>query len=62
MQMVQIAKRMESFKGYLGTEMNIRLTQMKEAGRNVINLGLGDPDVIPPPPSLGDHKRCLLQS
>jgi len=46
--MVQIAKRMESFEGYLGTEMNIRLTRMKEAGRDVINLGLGDPDVIPP--------------
>src|SRR5512136_2551279 len=29
--------------------MNLRLTKMKEEGRDVINLGLGDPDVTPPP-------------
>jgi LL-diaminopimelate aminotransferase len=29
--------------------MNVRLTRMREEGRDVINLGLGDPDVIPPP-------------
>ncbi|MCX5907641.1 MAG: aminotransferase class I/II-fold pyridoxal phosphate-dependent enzyme [Deltaproteobacteria bacterium] len=45
---MQIAKRMDLFRGYLGTEMNIRLTKMKEEGRDVINLGLGDPDVEPP--------------
>ena len=46
--MLQVAKRLDLFKGYLGTEMNMRLTKMKEEGRDVINLGLGDPDVTPP--------------
>jgi LL-diaminopimelate aminotransferase len=46
---MKIANRMELFSGYLGTEMNARLTKMKEEGRDVINLGLGDPDVTPPP-------------
>ena len=45
---MQLAKRMDLFSGYLGTEMNVRLTKMKEQGRDVINLGLGDPDVTPP--------------
>lgn len=45
---MRIAKRMEIFKAYLGTEMNVRLTKMREEGRDVINLGLGDPDVTPP--------------
>ena len=45
---MHLAKRMDCFKGYLGTEMNLRLTKMKEEGRDVINLGLGDPDVTPP--------------
>jgi LL-diaminopimelate aminotransferase len=43
-----VAKRMEVFSAYLGTEMNMRLTKMREEGRDVINLGLGDPDVTPP--------------
>lgn len=47
--MVQLARRLDLFKGYLGTEMNMRLTKMREEGRDVINLGLGDPDVTPPP-------------
>jgi len=46
---VQLARRLDLFKGYLGTEMNMRLTKMREEGRDVINLGLGDPDVTPPP-------------
>ncbi|MGE5252374.1 MAG: hypothetical protein ACM3N7_00315, partial [Planctomycetaceae bacterium] len=45
---VQVAKRLDLFKGYLGTEMNMRLTKMREEGCDVINLGLGDPDVTPP--------------
>jgi len=46
---MHVAKRLEQFKAYLGTEMNVRLTRMREEGRDVINLGLGDPDVTPPP-------------
>jgi LL-diaminopimelate aminotransferase len=45
---MQLAKRLDQFKGYLGTEMNLKLTKMREEGRDVINLGLGDPDVVPP--------------
>jgi len=45
---MRVAKRLDHFKAYLGTEMNIRLTKMREEGRDVINLGLGDPDVTPP--------------
>lgn len=46
---MRVAARMETFRAYLGTEMNVRLTRMREEGRDVINLGLGDPDVTPPP-------------
>jgi LL-diaminopimelate aminotransferase len=45
---MRIANRLEDFDAYLGTEMNVLLTRMKEEGKDVINLGLGDPDVIPP--------------
>jgi LL-diaminopimelate aminotransferase len=50
---MRVAKRLDQFKAYLGTEMNVRLTRMREEGRDVINLGLGDPDVTPPPHLLG---------
>jgi LL-diaminopimelate aminotransferase len=43
-----LSKRMDLFKGYLGTEMNAILTAKKAEGKDIINLGLGDPDVIPP--------------
>jgi len=46
---MKVARRLEGFRAYLGTEMNLRLTRMREEGRDVINLGLGDPDVTPPP-------------
>lgn len=45
---MQLAKRMERFDAYLGSAMNTILTRMKSEGRDVINLGLGDPDVVPP--------------
>ena len=45
---MRTAKRLDLFKAYLGTQMNVRLTKMREEGRDVINLGLGDPDVTPP--------------
>ncbi len=46
---MRLAQRLETFQAYLGAEMNARLTQMRLQGRDVINLGLGDPDVTPPP-------------
>ena len=45
---MQLANRLEDFEAYLGTAMNIILTRMREEGKDVINLGLGDPDVVPP--------------
>ena len=45
---VATAKRLDSFNAYLGTEMNVILTKMRAEGKDVINLGLGDPDVTPP--------------
>ena len=45
---MKTAKRLLDFDAYLGTAMNFILTKMKEEGKDVINLGLGDPDVRPP--------------
>jgi LL-diaminopimelate aminotransferase len=45
---MQLAKRLDQFNAYLGTQMNAKLIQMRFEGRDVINLGLGDPDVTPP--------------
>jgi LL-diaminopimelate aminotransferase len=47
---MKLAKRLNDFESYLGTAMNLILTKMKQEGKDVINLGLGDPDVIPPEP------------
>ena len=52
---MRVAKRLSDFEAYLGTSMNLILTKMKEEGRDVINLGLGDPDVVPP-----EHMRKSL--
>lgn len=45
---MQIAKRMEPLEGVLVMEMNMRLAKMKQEGRDVVNLGIGDPDFNPP--------------
>jgi LL-diaminopimelate aminotransferase len=47
---MKLADRLNDFEAYLGTAMNLILTKMREDGKDVINLGLGDPDVIPPEP------------
>jgi LL-diaminopimelate aminotransferase len=52
---MRFAKRLNNFDAYLGTAMNLILTKMREEGKDVINLGLGDPDVIPP-----EHMRKSL--
>jgi LL-diaminopimelate aminotransferase len=44
---MRLAERLKGFDSYLGTEMNLRLTRMRSEGKDVINLGLGDPDVQP---------------
>lgn len=55
---MRLARRMNDFEGYLGTAMNLTLTRMREEGRDVINLGLGDPDVVPPEPM----RRALAEA
>ena len=52
---MNLAKRLDRFDGYMGTAMNLILTRMRDEGKDVINLGLGDPDVIPP-----EHLRKSL--
>jgi len=52
---MKLAERLNDFEAYLGTAMNVILTKMKNEGKDVINLGLGDPDVIPP-----EHMRRSL--
>jgi hypothetical protein len=44
---MKTAKRLNDFEDYLGTVMNLILTRMKEEGKDVIDLGLGDLDVHP---------------
>ncbi len=45
---MQIARRLDSLKGFFIMEMNIRMAKMRQEGRDVINLGVGDPDFTPP--------------
>ncbi len=45
---MQTADKLNNFKAYLGPAMNQKLAVMRAEGRDVINLGLGDPDVTPP--------------
>jgi len=45
---MKIAKRMDIIKTVFVAEMNMRLNKMREEGRDVINLGVGDPDFTPP--------------
>jgi LL-diaminopimelate aminotransferase len=52
---MRLSNRMNTFDAYLGTAMNLILTKMRTEGKDVINLGLGDPDVQPP-----DHLRRSL--
>ncbi|RPJ13774.1 MAG: aminotransferase class I/II-fold pyridoxal phosphate-dependent enzyme, partial [Deltaproteobacteria bacterium] len=52
---MRLSNRLKSFDAYLGTAMNLILTKMRSEGKDVINLGLGDPDVQPP-----EHLRRAL--
>lgn len=45
---MQIADKLNSFEGYQGPVMNQKIALMRAEGKDVINLGLGDPDVNPP--------------
>lgn len=45
---MRTADRLDNFKAYLGPAMNQKIAHMKAEGRDIINLGLGDPDTTPP--------------
>ncbi len=42
---MKTAKRLDAFEAYGETAMNAILAKMSEEGKDVINLGLGNPDV-----------------
>ncbi len=45
---MKLAQKLDSFKAYAGPAMNQKLAKMRdEEGKDIINLGLGDPDVSP---------------
>ena len=56
---LRLSSRLDGFRSYLGTEMNARLSAMREAGVDVINLGLGDPDFEPPSHLLRSLKKAV---
>jgi len=45
---VQTAIKLNNFSAYQGPAMNQKIAVMRKGGKDVINLGLGDPDTIPP--------------
>ncbi len=45
---MQTANRLNNFKAYGALAINQKIAIMRAEGRDVINLGLGDPDVTPP--------------
>lgn len=45
---MQIARRLDPLQGVLVMEMNMRLARLKQEGKDIINLGVGDPDFPPP--------------
>ncbi len=44
---MKTAHKLDDFKAYLGPGMNQKIALMRAEGRDVINLGLGDPDTTP---------------
>ena len=59
---MQLAKRIEPLKAVLVMEMNARLARMKAEGRDIINLGVGDPDFNPPEELLQTMKDAVGRS
>lgn len=44
---MKTAERLKDFKAYAGPAMNQKIALIRAEGRDVINLGLGDPDTMP---------------
>jgi LL-diaminopimelate aminotransferase len=49
---MKIASKLEHFNAYAGPAMNQKIALIRAEGRDVINLGLGDPDTTPMPHQL----------
>ena len=45
---MQTAAKLTNFIAYQGPAMNQKIAIMKRDGKDVINLGLGDTDTVPP--------------
>ncbi len=57
---MNFSKKLDLIEGVLTVEMNTLLTRLKEEGRDVINLGVGDPD-FPPPESIRRVLRAPIR-
>jgi LL-diaminopimelate aminotransferase len=57
---MQTAKKLDNFNAYQGPAMNQKIAIMRESGKDVINLGLGDPDVNPPERQLKALSEAVL--
>ena len=44
---MKTADRLNQFEAYAGPAMNQKIALIRAEGRDVINLGLGDPDTSP---------------
>ncbi|MBW1701553.1 MAG: aminotransferase class I/II-fold pyridoxal phosphate-dependent enzyme [Deltaproteobacteria bacterium] len=55
---MQTAKKLENFNAYTGPAMNQKIKLMMAEGRDIINLGLGDPDVTLP----GHQLKALVEA
>jgi len=44
---MKTAGRLNNFEAYAGPAMNQKIALMRAEGRDIINLGLGDPDTVP---------------
>jgi LL-diaminopimelate aminotransferase len=58
---MKLATKMNNFNAYLGPAMNQKLAIMRAEGRDIINLGLGDPDVTPPEHQLNVLKAAVAE-
>jgi aspartate/methionine/tyrosine aminotransferase len=57
---MEIAKRLEGIGEYYFSQKLREIDELNKQGRNVINLGIGSPD-LPPHPDVIKHYRTKLQ-
>ena len=57
--MTRFSKRIESLKPYLFAELERRIQEKREAGHDVISLGIGDPDLPTPDVVVEELRRAV---